>query len=98
MGLNIELVQRKIVDVAYEFYETTTVCFIRAECGAIFVGEAHCFDINDYKIEMGKNAAYQDAYCNFLDAEAYYQKCVSKMLGDFQVMELPDPISGGVKE
>lgn len=74
MSLDIELAKKNVLDVQYVFHKTTVVCIMETKCGSIFVGEAHCFDLEDYVAEIGKEEAYKNAFSKFLDAEAYLQR------------------------
>ena len=64
-------VESKIDFYEFAFCETSTVCFMKSQAGMIFVGESHCFSLEDYNIEVGKETAYQDALNKFYDAEIY---------------------------
>jgi len=97
MKPTFESVKSNIDDVQYFFYEKSTVCFMKATCGHVFVGESHCYDINDYSIDEGKNWAYKNAFDKLFDAECYLSRNFEKFIESLGAnTEIPEPISGGI--
>ncbi len=72
MKITPEQIENQIKDIAYHsFYETTTICAIKLQCGFVAVGKSDCIDVAEYDLETGKVFAYKDAISKLYEFESY---------------------------
>lgn len=70
--LKKELVEEKIADIQYVLIgEKTTICCIILKSGFEITGKSVCVNLEDYDKTIGKNIAYNVAFNNLVEMEAY---------------------------
>lgn len=62
--LTPEILESKIVGLAYHQFEgtTVTICCLTLENGYNTIGQSACIDQSMFDAEVGKDLAYQDAF------------------------------------